>query len=48
MEMNCESVQMSDMQWTKVCVKSIVEKGIINGEIDWRWSYSIDSSRSVL
>lgn len=33
MEVNCEAVEMADVQWTEVRVECIVEEGIINGEV---------------
>jgi hypothetical protein len=33
MEMNRKPVQMAYMEWAKVCMEGIVEKGIIDGEI---------------
>ena len=32
-EMNCESIQMANVQWAKVGVESIIEKGVVNGEV---------------
>lgn len=36
MELDSESVQVTNVQWTKVGVESIVEESVIYREIDWR------------
>lgn len=39
-ELHGKAVQVTDMQWAEVVVKSVVQKGVINGEVDRRGSYS--------
>ena len=37
-ELDCESVQVADMQWTEVVVECIVQEGIIDSEVYRLWS----------
>ncbi len=36
MELDGESVEVTNVQWAKVGVEGIVEKSLIYGEVDWR------------
>lgn len=45
MEKHGEAVQMTDMQRTEVGVESVVEKGIVNGEVDGRSALGSRCSR---
>lgn len=33
MEMNCEPIEVANVQWAEVGVESVVKEGIVNGEI---------------
>jgi hypothetical protein len=36
MELNGKAIQMSNVQWAKVCVKGIVQQAVVDGEVDGR------------
>jgi hypothetical protein len=48
MKLDSESVEVANMQRAKIRMESIVEKGIINGEVDWGRSGSRYGSWSML
>lgn len=47
MELNGKSVEVSDVKRAKVVVECVVQKGIVNSEVDWLRPH-VDSSRPLL
>ncbi len=47
-KLNGEAVEVADMQRSKVGMEGVVEKGVVNGEVDWGRPGSRDWGRSVL
>lgn len=50
MEHDCESIQVSNVQWAEVMVESVVQQLVINGEIIRSGSFlaSIYRSRTIV
>ena len=51
MELNSKSVQVSNVQWSKIMVECVVQEGIVDGEVAWWYavplsdkSWPVDSS----
>jgi hypothetical protein len=46
-ELNGKSVQMPNMERAEVGMEGIIEKSVVDGKVDWRWSQS-GRSRGLL
>ena len=46
MKLYSESVEMTNMQWTEVSVKSVVEEGVVDSEVHRRMHFGTRADRS--
>ena len=36
MELDCETVEVANVQRAKIMMKGVVQEGVVNGEVAWR------------